>query len=377
VWERRSRRTGRPAVFLAALALLASAPSTSSVLVHRLSHHPIRSVVALAPREMARVERPLLAVAPARFAAPDRDEIRSEDRVIAPPPAVFDAPPPDPVAPPLALTAAAMSTSTAKQGGVWAVVIGIDDYPGSRSDLRASVADANEVDAALAAYGVPADRRLVLRNGQATAAMITASMRWLVDHAASDSTSVLFYAGHIRKLGGGTEAIVGADGRTVTDASMASTLRPLASARTWIALAACYAGGFDEVLAPGRILTAAADANNLAYENSSFGHSYLVEYMVHRAMNQRQAPGSVEQSFAWSVDALRREHPNRVPVQYDRLDGELRLGAMPAAAAQPSSPPPSQSPPPQQQPPPKKQDAPDDDGSCVITLGSLVGCDKG
>ncbi|MCA1847250.1 MAG: hypothetical protein LC792_29485, partial [Actinobacteria bacterium] len=42
-----------------------------------------------------------------------------------------------------------------KDGGVWAVVVGIDDYPGTDADLRAAVADARDVDNALAAYGVP------------------------------------------------------------------------------------------------------------------------------------------------------------------------------------------------------------------------------
>src|SRR5207249_2815374 len=40
-----------------------------------------------------------------------------------------------------------------KEGGVWAVVVGIDDYPGTDADLKAAVADARDVDSALAAYG--------------------------------------------------------------------------------------------------------------------------------------------------------------------------------------------------------------------------------
>jgi hypothetical protein len=296
----------------------------------------------------------------------------ADETVIAPPPVAFDEPAAAPAAPPAALTAPAMS----RQGGVWAVVIGIDDYPGRHSDLRASVADANEVDLALARYGVPGDRRLVLRDTQASSTTISDSLRWLVAHAAPDATVVFFYAGHVRKLSSRTEAIVAADGNLVTDATMASLLAPLASHKVWIGMASCYGGGFDEVLAPGRILTGAADANSLAYENSSYGHSYLVEYMIKRAMNQGQAPNSIEQSFAWAADALHRDHPNRMPVEIDDLPGDLALGHAPPRATPPPAPTSGGggtgsggSP-----PPPDPGSDPGNPDSCVITIGSLVHC---
>lgn len=362
VWERRSHPVARLVAVLAALALL-SVPSTAVLrpAVHEAtSSRSSESSRTRTPRDEATL--PAVALGPT-----------ANETAITPPPEEFDAPPPPPAEPPAALRA----TATGSTGGVWAVLVGIDDYPGSRSDLRASVADVDEVDAALAGYGVPADRRLVLRNTQATAATIGDALRWLVAHAAADATVVLFYAGHVRKVSSGTEAVVAADGRLLTDAAMASLLRPLASQRVWIGMASCYGGGFTELLAPGRILTGAAGANSLAYENSRFGHSYLVEYMVHRAMNQRQAPGSVERSFAWAADALRRDYPNRVPVQYDELDGELQLGAVPPTAAPAPAPAPrsgggggGSSPPPPSDP----GTPPPDDDPCVVTIGSLVGC---
>ena len=47
-------------------------------------------------------------------------------------------------------------------------------------------------------------------------------------------------------------------------------------------------------------MTAAAAETDLAYENSALGHSYLVEYMVRRAMLQGRAPGSVQEPFSWA-----------------------------------------------------------------------------
>jgi len=368
-WEHRSRPFARVAVAVATLAVL-SAPA--SVLT-AARHHTGRTDLASASFRSSQEEsaRRQLAGADGSSDAPGENEA-----VIAPPPAEFDAPAAPTAPPPAALHAPAI----ARQGGVWAVVIGIDDYPGTRSDLRASVADANEVDLALARYGVPGDRRLVIRNTQASARTIADSLRWLVSHASTDATVVFFYAGHVRKLSARTEAIVAADGRLLTDASMASLLAPLASHKVWIAMASCYGGGFDELLAPGRILTGAADANHLAYENSTYGHSYLVEYMVKRAMNEGQAPESVERSFAWAADALRREHPSRVPFQADELDGELSLGHAPPRV----TPAPAPAPAPSGggggssggggSPPPSPHGDPGGKDGCVIKLGSLVGC---
>lgn len=365
VWERRGRRRAHLVALTGAVALLAGVPSSAPLHVAAP-----KLATPLVPRGVpveevrARIGTVPVGTAPSRWMTP---AAAAGEVAITPPPATFDAPAAPPTPPPATLLASA----GADTGGVWAVLIGIDDYPGQRSDLRQSVRDADDTDAALAAYGIPANRRLVIRNGQATAGVIADAARWLVARAGAEATAVFFYAGHVRKLRDGTEAIVAADGNLVTDRTLADLLRPLRARQTWIALASCYAGGFDEVVAPGRILTGAAGANSLAYENSSYGNSYLVEYMIDRAMREGRAAGSVEQSFAWAVDALRRDHPNRIPVQIDRLDGELRLGPPPASAPPPSPQPPPPSPPPSEQPP----SPPPEDDDCVLTIGSLLGCD--
>lgn len=322
------------------------------------------------------------------------------DVAIAPPPATFDGPAAPPAPPPAELRSTQFD-GVVPAGGVWAVVVGINDYPGGSSDLRSAVADAEDVTRALTRYGVPGDRQLLIRDRQASASTIEASVDWLVAHAGPDATAVFFFAGHVRKQSSGTEALVAADGRTISDAALANRLRGLQAHRTWIGIAACFAGGFTEVLAPGRILTGAADANNLAYENSQFGRSYMVEYMVRRAMVEGHAPASVEGSFAYASDALRREYPNRVPVQYDNADGDLSLGTMVVPASSPSSggnpdsgagggggnsgggnggsSPEEPKPPSGSGGPPSSDDSDDDDddgGGCGVTFGSVVTCGR-
>lgn len=318
-----------------------------------------RSMDAAAPGGIAVAELPPATTVPA-----------GPDSAIPPPPEQFEGPPA------VGSTPVQLRRTRAAPGkGTWAVVVGINDYPGSKSDLRSAVNDANDMDEALAGFGVPGERRLVLRDGQATADSIRRAARWLTDHAGPDAVGVFFYAGHVRKVDRDTEVMVAADGVTISDAELASMLDPLA-APGWIVIAGCYSGGFTEVLRDGRILTAASGADDLSYENSDFGRSYLVEYVVRRALIQGRARQSVEAAFAWADDALRRDYPNRLPVQFDQFAGELDLSprsppsapARPEPSPQPQSPPPRDSTPPPTSPPPKP-----DDGCASFTLG-VVRC---
>jgi hypothetical protein len=279
-----------------------------------------------------------------------------------------------------------------REGGVWAVVVGIDDYPGTDADLKAAVADAREVDSALAAYGVPAGHRLVLLDKDATGDNIRGALSWMTARATPDSTAVFFYSGHVRKVSGDPardgkaldEAIVGADGDNVYSGQVAGILRGLEARTAWLGIAACYGGGFDNALAPGRVLTAAAGENDVAYENSSLGHSYMVEYMIHRAMLEGKAAGSVQDAFAWAKAQIAHDYPNRQPVMIDRTRGPVVLGRpvpaapdnrRPPAAAQPPAP--SKNPQPGPSGPPPTAPEPEPGHSpCAQVLTVTVCSDK-
>ena len=270
--------------------------------------------------------------APAPSPAPPPTEV-----VIAPPPERFEAPPPAPLPPPVQLVEPLQISGPVVPGtGTWAVVVGIDDYPGTSNDLRSAVNDANDVDTALAAMGVPTEQRLVLRDGQATAGRIKEAVDWLVARAGPEATAVVFYGGHVRKVGLTSESLVAADGGLVSDRELGTQLTHLQAKRAWIAIAGCYGGGFTEVLAPGRVLTGAAGANDLAWESSEFGRSFLVQYMVREAMIERKAPDSVQAAFGYAVAELLREHPGRMPVQIDLSFGPIDLRPILPAAPPPA-----------------------------------------
>lgn len=273
------------------------------------------------------------------------------------------------------------------EGGTWALVVGINDYPGDSHDLLFAVNDADDVDAALSRYGVGANRRLVLRDGQATSAAIRAGLAWLVERAGDDSLAVVSFAGHAREREGDRQAFVAADGVELADRELAGALRPLRSGKVWLNFGTCYAGGFDELLAPGRLLTGAAPAGKLAYESTAIGRSYLGEYMVRRGLLASGADGDVRRAFVAARDAIARDHPDRVPVAITGPGAagiNLRSAATPptasAAASEPggggasggsgSSPPPS-APPAPPQPEPAEEPAPRRDGCADLTLGAV------
>lgn len=253
------------------------------------------------------------------------------------PPIVTDPDPSPSAAPPVTGT------------GTWAVEIGIDDYAPGIAPLSGAVNDADDVDQAMALMGVPADQRLVLRDGEASRVGVETALDWLDAHAGPRAVAVFFFAGHAQYLPSGAPALVAADGGDITSAQLAAQLGHLQAHRAWIALATCYAGAFTDVLAPGRVLTAAAPAGQLAYESSEWDRSYLDEYMVRQAMIEGRAPETVQSAFAYAAAALARQDPGRQPVEFDDGSGPLDLrqpGTTPAGSGAPAGAPAGPQPPP-------------------------------
>lgn len=302
------------------------------------------------------------------------------DLPITPPPVelVGEIAPAEPMPEPFAAVA---PSSGGGSGEVLAVIVGIDDYPGSGSDLNAAVTDAETVDAALAGFGVPVENRVLLRDGQARRAEIVTALEQLAALSDPEDTIVVAYAGHVRKLDPDTEAIVTAEGGLLTDEELAAILARSPAERGWILLATCYAAGFTEVLAPGRVLTAAAAANDVAYESPSIDGSYLVHHLVREGWLQGRAGPSVQEAFAYADARIAELYPSRRPVQLDASGAPLTLGAGdPEVGAAPAQAPPSTdapapspsgtaSPPPSQSSSPPPLGGPERSCSLVVFCG--------
>ena len=221
---------------------------------------------------------------------------------------------------------------------VYGLIIGINDYPGTSSDLQGAVPDAEDMADVLALYGVPDANVRTLLDADAGTPEINDALQWIVNVTKPDSTVVIFYAGHVRKLSDDTEAVVAADGGVLPDWYLASQLQSLPAHDTWIVMAACYGGGFTELMAPGRILTAAADANSLAYENDSFDRSYLDEYLVHQALLEQLGEGpTAQQAFNYAQPRLERDYPDRTLTQFNQATEAISLDGVHRPAPDTSS----------------------------------------
>lgn len=330
-------------------------------------------VLTVAPAARPLERAPLVGGAERSSPLPPVETPAPAEVPMTPPPAVLTGE----LAPALPVAAPFAASGSAVDGEVLALVIGIDDYPGRRSDLRAAVADAETIDAALHGFGVPAGNRVVLRDGQARRDAVVEAIRSLAARATDRSTVVFAYAGHVRKVGPGREALVTADGGLISDQELAVLLAPTAAERMWLLLATCYAGGFTEALAPGRILTGASGADQLAYESPDLKASFLVHHLVREGWLEGMAGPSVQEAFAHADAALAATRPERRPVQTDDLGTPLVLGAgtpsavagQPAAAPAPQPeppPPPASDDEPTQPPPPSRESEPH------CTLGVLL-----
>lgn len=293
---------------LVAAALLASLPTATATSPSASATFDTAAAAASTPTPTAAVTAPVETPvnAPAVVAPAARTPAPAASRSAAP----------------RAVAAAPVAASGA---GTWAFIVGIDDYPGSANDLKAAVADANAVQQAVVQLGAPLSQILTVRDGEATAAAIRSGLDWLTANAGPDAVAVFFYAGHVTKVRNETEALVGTDGREVQDAEVAQRLAPLRAKQAWLAIAGCFGGGFTEAMAPGRVLTGAAPSNALAYENNQLPRSYMVEYMVQQAIIEGKAADSVQSAYAYAIDALARDYPQRQPVQYDATDRPLDL----------------------------------------------------
>src|SRR4051794_32618168 len=76
----------------------------------------------------------------------------------------------------------------------WAVVIGIDHFQGRTHPNVGAVGDADDFTNMLRHQGWAADHILTLTDGQATAANIRNSFKWLHDHSGPNTYSVFHYS---------------------------------------------------------------------------------------------------------------------------------------------------------------------------------------
>lgn len=144
---------------------------------------------------------------------------------------------------------------------VYAVMVGISDYPGAGNDLPLTAEDARKLQQALARQGALAEESVTLIDSQATRAGLQQAFQQVAAAAGPDDLFVFFYSGHgsqqrgrisATEPDGKDETIELYDG-TVTDDDLAQLLTQVRTRTTLVILDSCFSGGFarDVVSRPG------------------------------------------------------------------------------------------------------------------------------
>jgi hypothetical protein len=199
-------------------------------------------------------------------------------------------------------TAATGILGTPAQGAKYAVVIGINDYPGTSSDLQYTVADANEMSYVLTnIYGFPAKNVTELTDSAATKTAIYNAVNNIKSVAKPGDEVVFFFSGHGAKgkaddgdKNNVDQAIVVWDGGTfgfIWDGELVQWFSDFLTNRIIFAFDSCLAGGMAVLNAPGRVVCMASTINGMSLESSAWGggHGQFTYYFAEEGMQMAKA----------------------------------------------------------------------------------------
>jgi hypothetical protein len=144
---------------------------------------------------------------------------------------------------------------------VYAVMVGISDYPGNANDLPLTAEDARKLREALARQGALAGESVTLIDAQATRSALRQAFQQVAAAAGPNDLFLFFFSGHGNQQPGRISAIE-PDGKdetielydgTVTDDELAAMLQQVRAQTALVILDSCFSGGFarDVVSRPG------------------------------------------------------------------------------------------------------------------------------
>ena len=215
---------------------------------------------------------------------------------------------------------------------MFALVIGVEHYPGGLPDAQFADRDARAVYRTLIALGVPPDHIKRLTDGTATRGRIKEGIRWLGRNAKPDSTVWVYFSGHGAPGAHGHAYLVpfGGDPNDLADTATLEDrfykdLDRLPAKRVLVALDACFSGtGGRSVLGKGlRPLTlvrkgsfprtgkviafSAARSDQEAGPKESAGHGLFTYYFL------KGLDGGAERQGRVTVGSLSRYLKAKVP----------------------------------------------------------------
>ncbi len=135
---------------------------------------------------------------------------------------------------------------------VFAVMVGISDYPGTGNDLPLTAEDARKLQQALQRQGTLAAESVILTDGQATRANVRQAFQRVAAAAGPNDLFLFFYSGHGNQVRG-TVSTTEPDGKNetiemvdgaITDDELNTMFQQVRSSTSLLILDSCFSGGF-------------------------------------------------------------------------------------------------------------------------------------
>ena len=220
---------------------------------------------------------------------------------------------------------------TAAPADRWALLVGVQDYRPPTVDTVASARDVQLIAAQLRAAGWPAANIRVLTDAQVTGAAVREGLAWLAARSRPGTFALFHWSGHVKQLGGTTEALWPVDRDFVRDSEVTAGLAG-ARGRLWVDVAGCEAASFLAGLPSARTLfSGSSTATQKSYEQPAWGLSVWTGLLFDQGLRQGHADAdgdgrtTVGESLRWAQWAAQgvthgqRPHGRQTP-QYAGAD---------------------------------------------------------
>jgi metacaspase-1 len=183
-------------------------------------------------------------------------------------------------------------TSTSQK---YAVVIGINDYPGTGSDLQYCVADATLMtDVLHNQYGFPTENIKTITNDNATRTNIFDAIKSFPGN--SDDEFFFFFSGHgakgkaadFDKNAVDQSIVVWNDAKDnfgyIWDGELKNAFTNFPTNRIIFAFDSCLSGGMSVLKTGGRVVCMGSAINTMSLESPEWGHGQFTYYFVEQGM---------------------------------------------------------------------------------------------
>jgi hypothetical protein len=216
----------------------------------------------------------------------------------------------------------------------YAFLAGVTDYRPPTVDTIGSANDVRFVREQLIASGWLPQNIRVLTDGEVTGAALRAGMDWLVEQGRPGTFTHFHWSGHVKQLGGGTEALWPVDRDWVRDRDVTASLSRV-QGRMWVDVAGCEAGSFLPGLPSERILVSASSRDvEKSYEFPEWGMSVWTGLVHDLGIRQRGADADLDgrvtigESLRYATYYAQRITWNQQPYgrQIPQVEGASDLG---------------------------------------------------